>query len=206
MSESDDTPTSPLDVLGFWFGDDPGQPLANSGRWFERSDAFDAEIRARFATDVERAGRGELDGWMADPHGALALVILLDQFPRNLHRESPAAFAHDPKALDCTRAAHARGAPEALSLVERWFLAMPFMHAEDVAAQDEGLALFRALAAEARAHGPELAGAFDYVVDFAVRHREVVARFGRFPHRNPVLGRETTPEEQAWLDGHPDGF
>jgi uncharacterized protein (DUF924 family) len=194
-------------VLSFWFGADPAQPLANSARWFERSDAFDAEVRARFGVLAEAAARGALDGWAATPRGALALAIVLDQFPRNLHRDSAAAFAQDAHARRITEDALARGLDAALTPVQRWFLVMPLMHAEDAAAQARCVALFDALLAATQA--PEdraVHEALAYARAFAVRHREVVARFGRFPHRNPVLGRETTPAEAAWLEAHPGGF
>lgn len=190
-------------VLAFWFGTDPAQPLAHAQRWFERSDAFDAEIRARFAPLVERAARGELDAWRDAPRSALAWVILLDQFPRNLHRDSPHAFAHDDRARACTEAGLARGLEAGLTPVERWFLVMPLMHAEDEAAQERCCDLLAGLVAET--DGP-VREALANALAFAVRHREVIARFGRFPHRNAVLGRPTTPEEAAWLEAHPEGF
>lgn len=192
-------------ILAFWFGDDPARPLAHSGRWFERSDAFDGQVREAFAADLEAAGRGELYTWAATPRSALALVVLLDQLSRNIHRDSPLAFAHDARALRCTLEGVERGLDAALTPVERWFFYMPCMHAEDLAVQDRGLALFRALAAEPHAD-PAVREALQGVVSFAERHRAAIAHCGRFPHRNAVLGRATTPAELAWLAAHPEGF
>ncbi|HKI98116.1 MAG TPA: DUF924 family protein [bacterium] len=204
MADASST-VEPRDILTFWFGDDAAQPLANASRWFTRDDAFDAEVRTRFAGALERAGRGEVEDWNEWPDTSLALVILLDQFPRNIHRDSPEAFAHDAHARQCTLAGVARGQDTMLTPVQRWFFYMPLMHAEDLALQDRGLVLFLDLA---RTPGlsPEVAEALGRVVDYAERHRTVIERFGRFPHRNAALGRATTPAEQAWLEAHPDGF
>jgi uncharacterized protein (DUF924 family) len=192
-------------VLAFWFGDDPSRPLAHSERWFTRDDAFDAEVRTRFGALVQRAAQGACDEWNAWPDTALALVLLLDQFPRNLHRESAQAFAHDAQARQCTLASVARGQDTMLPPVQRWFFYLPLMHAEDLTLQDRGLELFYDLA-----RTPNLASdvseALNNVVAYALRHRAAIECFGRFPHRNAVLGRTTTPEERAWLEEHPDGF
>jgi uncharacterized protein (DUF924 family) len=206
MTTASETPDALAgQVLRFWFGDDPGLPLANSERWFKRDAAFDAEVRARFAGAVEQAGRGDFDGWHEWPDTALALVILLDQFPRNIHRDSPLAFAHDLRARHCTLAGIARGLDTALPPVQRWFFYLPLMHAEDLGLQDRALVMFRELAL-APTVSPGLREALENVVSYALRHREAIARFGRFPHRNAVLGRASTPAEQAWLQEHPDGF
>jgi uncharacterized protein (DUF924 family) len=178
-------------LLDLWFGPpgDPGreQPRA---KWFERSDAFDADLRRRFAEDQHSAATGTYDGWLATPEGAVALALLLDQVPRNIHRDSAAAFASDAKARQVAQAAIERGFDQALPAVWRWFLYLPFEHSEDAADQDRGVALFRALPSSTET---------DKVAVYAEQHREIIRRFGRFPHRNAVLGRRSTPEEDAFL-------
>lgn len=178
------------EVLEFWFGD--GSEPERARRWFAADAAFDRDCRGGFLADYERAAAGELDEWRATAAGALALILLLDQFPRNMFRNSARAFATDSRALAAARAAIARGFDRALPAERRAFVYMPFEHSENPAAQDESVRLFRALARE----HPELA---DYV-GYAEEHREIVKRFGRFPHRNGVLGRASTREELEFLD------
>ena len=187
--------TAALEVLDFWFGppDDPGhrQPRA---AWFRKDPAFDAEIGRRFGALVEQALAGGIDDWAAapvDPLAALARVIVLDQFPRNLFRGSARAFAGDALALAGARALVASGRDRQLSGVQRQFVYLPFEHAEDLAHQRTALQLFRQLAADE----PALAD----LVDWAQRHHDIVARFGRFPHRNAALGRPGSEAEQAFL-------
>jgi uncharacterized protein (DUF924 family) len=168
------------EVLGFWFA--PG----GEGRWFKPDPAFDAEIRRRFAPLVEEAGAGRLDGWGATPDGAVALCLLLDQFPRNIWRGTPRAFAHDPAARRVAGAALAAGHDARLPPPRRLFLYLPFEHSEDPADQDRSCALIAGL------------GDAEWL-DYARRHRDVVARFGRFPHRNAILGRASTAEEARFL-------
>jgi uncharacterized protein (DUF924 family) len=179
------------EVLEFWFGaaasPEFGRPRA---AWFEKSAAFDALIRDRFLATHDAAAAGTLDGWGARPLAALALAIVLDQFPRNMFRGTPRAFASDARALALARAAVARGFDAALLPVQRWFIYLPFEHAEDLAMQRESLRLFEPLASDAAG-----AGTFAY----AMRHYAVIERFGRFPHRNAILGRDSTPEEVAFL-------
>lgn len=174
-------------VLEFWFGA-PGTPEHGAFRdiWFQKSDAFDAEVTARFAALYDRAKAGDLDGWAATPRGALALILLLDQVPRDIHRGTPAAFATDARALDVAKQALRDGHDSALIPLERLFLYMPFQHSEDVVEQERSLALYERLGMEDAQKS-------------AHRHHEIVARFGRFPHRNDVLGRATTEEEAAFL-------
>ena len=185
-------------VLAFWFGR-PGEPGHEAYReaWFGRSDAFDAEIRDRFGALHAHAGQGALDHWMAEPDPALALVILLDQFTRNLHRESPQAFANDAKAVRLAKQAVAEGHDRTQPPLRRGFFYLPFEHSEDLAEQERCVALFEAMEEhEGKARS----------LDFARRHRDVIARFGRFPHRNAVLGRFSTEAERAFLRGHEKGF
>lgn len=171
---------SPDDVLDFWFSD------AAKPSWFVRSEAFDARVRDVLGPLHAQAARGELDGWAADPRGALALVLLLDQAPRNLHRGSADAFASDALALKHARAAVDAGLDQQLDETGRVFLYMPFEHSESLADQDRCVALMSALAEPMWR-------------DFAERHRVIIARFGRFPHRNAVVGRESTAEELEFL-------
>ena len=188
------TPPAALDVLDFWFGAEPG---AFRQAWFERNDAFDAECRDRFGGICAQAAAGGLDRWGTTPEGALALVLMFDQLPRNIHRGTPSAFATDARALDLARRMVARGFDRALDPVARFFVYLPFEHAEDLGAQDEAVRLIESL--------PE-APWRDNVVKYARAHRDVIARFGRFPHRNAVLGRRSTEAEAAYLAEPGAGF
>ena len=175
-------------ILDFWFG--PG-PEAARPEWFRKDDAFDATIRARFGATVESALQGAHRDWDATPAGALARVLLLDQFTRNIFRGTPRAFAGDGLALDAARAMQQRGDDLALPPLRRVFAYLPFEHAEDAAAQRESVRLFEALAQEHPATA-------DFA-DYARRHAVVIERFGRFPHRNAVLGRASSDEESEFL-------
>jgi uncharacterized protein (DUF924 family) len=189
------------EVLRFWLGElaTEDTPVAAEKMpiWFNRSDETDALIREQFGSLHDEAASGALDAWAETARGRLALVILLDQFSRNLFRDSPRAFEHDDRALELTLEGIRRGHDRELWVPERIFLYMPLMHTEDVAMQELGVETFRRLAEEAPAAHKGLA---DNSYAYMVRHKVVVERFGRFPHRNGVLGRETTPEEQAHLD------
>ncbi|MGA9867850.1 MAG: DUF924 family protein [Acetobacteraceae bacterium] len=182
-------------VLEFWFGDDP---TLFREAWFRADPAFDATCRARFGAVLEAAGTAALDGWAATPRGTLALVIVLDQFSRNIHRGTPDAFAADPRALALAHAAVARGDDRHLRPLERSFLYLPFEHAESLADQDISVRLFETLRGTY--------DSADRAIDYAERHRDVIRRFGRFPHRNAILGRESTPEELAYLADPDSGF
>lgn len=191
-------------ILDFWFGelDADGMPAdAVMRRWFESGPGFDAEVRERFAADLQRFDA--LQELETEPAGALALVVLTDQFPRNIHRGTPRAFAFDEVARGATLRAIESGHESGLRPIERVFLYMPLEHAEDIGLQDESVRRFRALADEVPAHLRETFASF---VWHAENHREVIARFGRFPHRNAVLGRESTDAERAYLDGGGDNW
>lgn len=175
----------PADIVDFW-------REAGPKRWYAKDGAFDEAIRLRFEATHHAAARGECDSWTDTPEGALALVILLDQFPRNLFRGSAHAFATDGLARKLAAEAIARGHDQAVDPLLREFFYLPFEHAEDLAAQDRGLELCRAAGRERGDAEPD---------KWALIHRDIIARFGRFPHRNAALGRTTTPEEQAFLDG-----
>jgi uncharacterized protein (DUF924 family) len=170
----------PNDVLGFWRS-------AGPQKWFKKVTAFDAAIRLKFEPVHHAAARGEYDAWAGSADGALALLILLDQFPRNLYRNSAHAFATDPKARSIARAAVEAGFDRQAEPQLRPFFYLPFEHSEDLADQDFCLAL-----------NTEAGEADD--IKWAALHRDIIVRFGRFPHRNAALGRATTPEEQAFLD------
>jgi uncharacterized protein (DUF924 family) len=175
------------DVLDFWFAGS----AARRAEWFKKDAAFDALIAARFAPLVEDALAGGLASWSQQPDDALAQVIVLDQFTRNIFRDTPRAFAGDALALAAARAMVARGDDAALPPLQRVFVYLPFEHAEDRAVQRESLRLFAALTA----NDASLADFEDY----ARRHAEVIERFGRFPHRNAIVGRESTAEEVQFL-------
>ena len=185
------------DVLQFWLGDDPvAEIAAHAPRWFASDEATDAEIRARFGELHAAAARGELAAWADTPRGRLALVIVLDQFSRNLCRGDGAQFANDPTAQALAREGLEAGDAETLDAVERLFLLMPLMHAEQLALQDESCERFARLADAA----PEPARATcQSFADYARRHRAVIARFGRFPHRNELLGRVNSDAEAEHL-------
>lgn len=184
--------SAPDDVLHFWFGQ-PGEPHHGQRRidWFRKDAAFDRLIADRFGRTIDAALAGELDSWAATMPSALALLIVLDQFTRNVFRDTPRAFAGDEKALTIASAVVARGDDRALRSEQRPFVYLPFEHTESLACQDEAVRLFAQLAAD----DPDSAE----VLAWAHKHREVIVRFGRFPHRNAVLGRPDTPEETAFL-------
>jgi uncharacterized protein (DUF924 family) len=176
-------------ILDFWFSR-PGSAEYGTERdvWFRKSATFDAEIRTRFGATIESALAGGWGEWSL-PRGTLARILLLDQFTRNCFRETPRAFAGDAFALSLAEGAVARGDDRTLVNVERWFMYMPFQHAESLAAQERSVALFRALSDDGLASP----------LRWAEKHAEVIRRFGRFPHRNAILGRASTPEEIAFL-------
>jgi uncharacterized protein (DUF924 family) len=177
--------------MDFWFGARTSPDYGHSRKpWFEKSDTFDRDIRERFGHLQAQAAAGRLDAWQANSKSALALIILLDQLPRNMHRGSPKAFACDSKALGVARFAISRRFDRVLLPVERWFVYLPFEHAEDLAMQRESLRLFAGLDFDS-----ESAGAIDY----ARRHFDIIARFGRFPHRNDTLTRVSTAAETEFL-------
>jgi uncharacterized protein (DUF924 family) len=190
------------DILTFWFGR-PSEPgyTEPRGRWFERDAAFDAECAHRFLATHEKAATGELRAWADEPRSALALLLLLDQFPRNLFRDSPRAFATDAQAREVARHALARGLDVSLPPVWRWFFYLPFEHGEDLQDQRLAVSLFETLALQ-NPRNPAIAEALEY----ARRHHDIIARFGRFPHRNAALGRESTPEEVAFLQEPDSSF
>ncbi|MEW6296261.1 MAG: DUF924 family protein [Thermodesulfobacteriota bacterium] len=181
------------DILAFWFGDVRDEPAYYEERvpmWFGHDPQLDQEIRARFFSDYRRAAERQLPEWPRTPRGGLALVLLLDQFPRNMFRGQPRAFATDPLALETAECLIHQRFDRQLLPAERQFVYFPFMHSENLEHQQRSVTLFTTLAQER----PWLDAR-----SYAVGHREIIARFGRFPHRNATLGRVSTPEEIEFL-------
>ena len=202
MTTPPDAPLPPplAELLAFWLGDvgDDGRvDEAHRLAWFRKSDAFDAEVRARFAALHDDVARGVYDDALAAPRGRLALLIVLDQLPRNMFRGSPRSFASDARARAIAEEGLARGDDAQVRGDARMFFYLPLMHAEDVGAQEEAVRRYEAWARTARDDG-ERAG-IEQGVRFARAHLDIVRRFGRFPHRNAILGRPSTEEERAFL-------
>ena len=200
------------EVLAFWFADALDGREALERRmdfWFGGENdagdvaAIDRQIQGQFGADMERAARGELADWVRTPRGRLALIVLLDQFPRNVFRGTARAFATDSMALTHALDGMRLGADGALHVIERFFLYMPLQHAERPDVQDQSVAALAALVADAPA---PLRPLFQECARFAEQHRDIVRRFGRFPHRNAILGRQSTEEERAYLERESSDF
>ena len=185
---SEAVPSRAQEVLDFWFGRE-GEPGYGEFReaWFRKDPEFDRKVSDRFEDLYEEAAAGALEGWKEEARSCLALVILLDQFPRNMFRGDPRSYATDRTAQETAEYAIDRALDRELPAFQRMFLYMPFMHSEDLGRQRRSIELFRALGSEVDVTG------------YAVRHMEIIERFGRFPHRNEVLGRPTSPEEAEFL-------
>ncbi|MFT3906461.1 MAG: DUF924 family protein [Steroidobacteraceae bacterium] len=199
-------------MLDYWFGTAPLDTAALTQRmqlWFAAGDTaeltwqLDETLRLRFGPLMQDALEGRLDAWASTPRRRLALILLLDQFPRNIHRGRAGAYAGDVQALPLALTGMQLGADIALTPPERLFFYMPLQHAESLEAQEESVAAFEQLMNEAP---DEQRGLFSGAFDFARRHRDIIARFGRFPHRNAVLGRSNTPGESSWLASGGDTF
>lgn len=187
------------EILEFWFGDgDPNDPKnLNMALWFQGGKKVDREIKDRFEALIEKAALGELDGWKQSARGRMAWTLLLDQFTRNAYRGTARMYAFDLLVLQSTREAVQDGQDKELPPIQRAFLYLPMQHAEEVQAQDESVVLYETLAKEVRNHPQE--GALRGMLDYAERHARVVHRFGRFPHRNEILLRESSEEEKSFL-------
>ena len=204
---------APLDprlaqVLEYWLGAE--QPtnataLARKQLWFTKDEAVDEEIRHRFGAVMQEALAGRLQHEVTTPLGRLAVIIVLDQFLRNAHRGTPKSFAGDPLALQLALdgVAHGHDTDDSIPAVARIFFYLPLEHAEDLGMQNHSVVAFEELAQEAPA---DLRDFFTSTLDYALRHREVIERFGRFPHRNPILGRDSTPDETTYLAQPGSGF
>jgi len=192
-------PAEPAAVLSSWFGTqnaDGRAADATAARWFKKDPAFDQTLRERFGALHEAIVNGQREAWLETPQGALAYIIVLDQFSRNMFRDGPGMFAADDQALAVAKAAIDQGWDRQLALAERTFLYMPLMHSEQLADQDRCVELFASLRDELDGAARERVGQNHH---YAVMHRDIVAQWGRFPHRNALLGRESTPEEIAFL-------
>jgi uncharacterized protein (DUF924 family) len=196
----------PERILSFWFGeldaDGLAQP-AQSKQWWTKDEAFDGRIRDEFGEDHREIVGEQREHWLVDPRGRLAYIIVLDQFSRNMFRGTPQSCASDPQALRAARGGIEKGADRALAITERTFMYMPFMHSEALADQDRCIELFTALRDEVAGKARDYA---EYSLKFANMHRDIIVKFGRFPHRNAILGRATTPEEAEFLEGPNSGF
>jgi len=189
-SSSRDAPTTiitPAEILNFWFNE------LKPEQWFTKSDQVDKTIRDRFLDIHNKASACELDNWRNDSEGSLAEIIVLDQFSRNLYRDSPRAFAQDGMALVLAQEAISKGFHEDFSTVQKHFLYLPFMHSESLLIHDRAVELYTALGQERN-------------LEFEMKHRAIIERFGRFPHRNVILGRESTLEEIEFLSGPGSSF
>jgi len=186
------------EILDFWFGK-PDEPDFGKPRkfWFTKNSEFDQDVRTRFLSDYQQAAANQLDEWKTSPQSCLALILLLDQFPRNMFRNQPQAFATDSQALMSAQHAVNCGFDQQLLPIQRWFIYLPFEHSEDLIHQRQCVELYQQLK-----DYPEMADGINY----AVKHLEVIERFGRFPHRNQILGRETTPEEAEFLKQRGSSF
>jgi uncharacterized protein (DUF924 family) len=187
------------DVHEFWFAgavSDPAEAEVRGGFWFGASAGTDTLVRGRFLQTVEAAVRGKLDAWLEAPQSAVSLVIVLDQFPRSIWRGTARAFAHDAEALRLAQASLARGHLRELRPVEQGFLVMPFQHVESVELQRESMRLYEGIAADAL---PPWQSVVENFLKFSRLHLELIERFGRFPHRNAILGRAPTSAEAAYL-------
>lgn len=190
---------TPEAVLDCWFGA-PGPATEVVARqrplWFAKSAANDQIVAARFAETLVAAGQGDLDNWAASPRGRLALIVVLDQFPHHVHRGHGQSFAYDARSLALALNMIEHGEDARVTPIERVFVYLPLEHAESIEMQDRSVALYEKLVNEAAADERQL---FEGFLDYARKHRDVVARFGRFPHRNELLGRPSTPEEIEFL-------
>ncbi len=179
------------EVLEFWFGTPDDADYGQQRKiWFTKNPEFDEKVRSLFTLQYQQAATGQLDDWKTSPQSCLALIILLDQLPRNMFRGQPKSFATDTLALAYAQHAVTQGFDQELLPLQRWFVYMPFEHSENIEDQHQSIELFKKLLDQENISEP---------IDYANRHFKVIESFGRFPHRNDILGRETTPEEAEFL-------
>lgn len=190
---------TPQHVLEIWFKDDTTgrMDLPQSARWFMGGASLDQELTLHYSETLKQAGSGKLDHWLDDPQGTLALIVVLDQFNRNINRGSAEAFEHDEKALAAGKHALAMGYAAQLPVSQQLFCYLPFEHDESVSSQTQSVALFKQLKENA---SPEFSEFAQQALLSAITHKEIIDKFGRFPHRNAALGRTSTDEELAWLE------
>lgn len=198
--------TTPQEILDLWFGPLPDHqtyPQAKSKLWFIKSEDTDKMLRDQFTEALTQAQAGGFQAWEADPRQRLALIILLDQFSRNIYRNDPRAFAADARALALAKDGIAKGMDRQLKLIERVFFYLPLEHDESMESQDLSIKVFEAVRAEAEG---DFVPQADNFLDYAHQHRDVIVRFGRYPHRNKILGRADTEDEAAFLAKPGSGF
>lgn len=186
-------------ILDYWFGPDPDRAALAKDRadlWWSKNPAADGGIRQRFESSVKLAADGKLNRWLAQARGRLALILLTDQFPRNIYRDSPRAFAFDAQALQWSIEGIDLGVDRWLRTIERAFFYLPLEHSERLEHQERSVRMFRDLLPSVAADQRD---AYENYLNFAIRHHDIIARFGRFPHRNEILGRSSTPEELIFL-------
>lgn len=188
---------NPEQVLEYWFGDLDAGGAGNFELWFGKSEEADREIKKRFEDVLGRAGRGDLDAWGDELRSCLALIILLDQFPRNMYRDTARAFAFDETAREVCLMGIERGFDTELPTLGRLFFYLPLEHSESLELQERSVEMFKALLDDAPA---PMTDPFKMVHEYAVKHHDIIKRFGRFPHRNQALGRTSTPEEVEFLE------
>jgi len=201
----------PADILAFWFeGIDDSTPIDKGKRpfnkWFKTDKALDQEIQQRFAADLNNALTGKYQDWEESPQGSLALILLYDQFTRNMYRDTPKMYMADARAGKLALGLTSGQKEHTLYFVEQVFVYMPLMHAEDINAQRLSVRHFAELVEESKNKNPGNTHYYSYSLDYANRHRAIVERFGRFPHRNKILGRVSTPEEIEFLNQPGSGF
>lgn len=187
---------APNEIIDFWFGTDASKPFQNQSKWWEANPEFDEVIKNKFGETHTLAVQGKLDHWLETPEGTLALIIVLDQFSRNLFRNSPKAWENDWLALATAQQGIQRGFDKKLSIAQRIFFYLPFEHSENIKLQEKNVVLFSNLVDEADA---SIAKEIKINFDYAKIHRDIIAKFGRFPHRNKTLGRPSTPAESEYV-------
>jgi len=206
MSSLNATAQNDVDnLISFWFTKKEIDTVDISQKWFMSVPGFDDEIRDKFGGLVKQARANELDSWTEEPRSTLALLLLIDQFPRNLFRGSGEAFTSDPKAADIATLAIAKGFPQTLLPLETLFCYLPLVHTENLVHQIAAVALYEGLIVRT-ASDPEYKENFEAALKAAEQHRDIILKFGRFPGRNKAIGRESTPEEIEFLKEHPRGL
>jgi uncharacterized protein (DUF924 family) len=191
----------PDNIMDFWFGqacESPAATLERKPFWFDSDSVLDQQIWELYADTVADAGAGHYADWAESAHGRLALILLLDQFPRNIFRGTAEVFRYDAMALELAGQGITLGQFTGLTVPEQAFFLMPYQHSEDVAVQNAGVALYSAMVDDAADEWRDVAAGYR---DFAAQHRDIIAEYGRFPHRNSVLGRSSTPDEDGYLAG-----
>jgi len=192
------------DILNYWFEGIDEETVLNGKaptvkRWFAKDDQVDAKIEKQFGADVLKARKGKYNDWAENPQGRLALIILFDQFSRNIYRDSPKAFDKDLQALEYCLLSIKDGLDEKLTFIERIFLYMPMMHSENLKIQERGLECFDRLVKVAEKNEDKNVDYYTYTLDYAQKHYDIIERFHRFPHRNAILNRRSTPSEIEFL-------